>query len=343
MVEPRELEKLGENISKDYIQKRISLNVGLKKVASERGLNKQELRRVAESANVATYLALIKTAEDKYLKFDLADASLAHEEIVKEGKEDIPMQDYSLENAELDVTDIFELYKKAEVPLYSEKEIQNIIEHRNSIKTQNGDFTKKSEYLQGVVEYLNDNFISTQGLFTSNVETLETLIKQAVLEGTTYSDISNIIKTASECTGEAMIELFKTRLSNRINHIDFDKQAEFSSSLPNTESRLFKLASEIEDTFLHALRLEEAYKAYESEYSNLRKANSAPNMIKNAGFFNTASDTFRWFREHPKTTAAVAMLASYKAGKAVAQKKQETKVPLTREAVNLRLKQYKVR
>jgi len=66
-------------------------------------------------------------------------------------------------------------------------------------------------------------------------------------------------------------------------------------------------------------------------------------MIKNAGFFNTAGETFKWFKEHPKTTAAIAMLASYKAGKMMTRKKEETKVPLTREAVNLRLKQYKVR
>jgi hypothetical protein len=66
-------------------------------------------------------------------------------------------------------------------------------------------------------------------------------------------------------------------------------------------------------------------------------------MIKNAGFFNLASDQFRWFKEHPKTTAGIAMLVSYKAGKAVGQKKEETKVPLTREAINTRLKQYRIR
>jgi len=343
MVEPKELEKLGERISKDYIQKHVSLNDSLKKVASEHGLNKQQLRRVAESANVSTYLALIKTAEDKYLKFDLANAELAHEDIVKEGKEETPMYDYTLDSPELEVSSIFDLYKKAEVSLHSDSQIESILKHRNSIKTSTGDFTKKSEYLQGAVEYLDNNFVQTQGSFTSNVEELETLVKQAVLEGTAFADVSSVIKTAAECTGEAIVELFKSRLANRMTHIDFDKQAEFSSSLPNTETRLYKLADEIENTFLHATRLEEAYDTYRSEYDTLRSSNDSPNMIKNAGFFNTASETFRWFKEHPKTSAAVAMLASYKAGKAMAQKKEETKIPLTRDAVNLRLKQYKVR
>lgn len=343
MVEPKELEKLGERISKDYIQKNISLNEGLKKVASENGLNKQQLRRVAESANINTYLSLIKTSEDKYLKFDLADAELTHGEIVKEGKENVPLNEYSLDESSLDVSDIFELYKKAEVSLNSEEEINNLIKYRNSIRTQNGEFYKKSSYLQGVVEYLNDNFISTQGSFVSNIEDLEQIVKQAVLEGTTFTDISNVIKSAAECTGETITDLFKTKLSKNITHIDFDKQAEFSSSVPNTESRLYKLASSIESDFLHALKLEEAYNAYKDEYESFRKENKAPNMLKFAGFFNTASETFRWFKEHPKTTAAVAMLVSYKAGRVSAKNKEENKIPLTREAINLRLKQYKVR
>lgn len=343
MVDPKELEKLGERISKDYMQKHISLNDGLKKVASEAGLNKQQLRRVAESANVTTYLSLIKTSEDKYLKFDLADANLAHEDIVKEGEEESPIYDFELDTPEIDVANIFDLYKKAEVSLYTDSEIENIIKHKDSIKNSDGDFLRKSAYLQGVVEYLDSNFVQTQGMFTTKIEELETLVKQAVLNNIQFSDISNILKTASECTGEAMIDLFKERLANKMLHIDFDKQAEFSSSLPNIKSSMYILAGDIDSDFLHALRLEEAYDSYRGEYDELRSKNDSPNMLKYAGFFNTASDTFRWFREHKKTTAAIAMLAAYKAGKVMAPKKEEARIPLTREAVNLRLRQYKVR
>jgi len=201
---------------------------------------------------------------------------------------------------------------------------------------------KKSAYLQGVVEYLDNNYIQTQGRFATNLEELQGIIKQAVLEGAAYADISSILKTAAECTGEAMIELFRTRLANKMTHIDFDKQAEFSSSLPSTETSVYKLATDIETDFLHALRLEEAHETYRTEYDALRKENDTPNMLKNAAFFNTASESFRWFKEHPRATAAVAMLASYKLGKVTATKKEKKKVPLTRSAINLRLKQYKV-
>jgi hypothetical protein len=343
MIDQRELEKLGTNISKDYVQKHIPLNDGLKKIATENGLNKQQVRRVAESANVATYLALMKTAEDKYLKFDLADANLAHEEIVKEGKENYPLNEYELDEASLEAVDIFNLYKNAEVSLNSEEELKKIVEHKDSIKNSDGDFNKKSAYLEGVVEYLDHSFVNTQGLFTTKVEDLQELIKQAVLEGTSFSDISSILKTAAEYTGEALVDLYRNRLADRMTHIDFDKQAEFPDSLLNPDARIYKFAGDIDADFLHALRVEEAYETYRTEYDNLRLKNDTPNMLKYAGFFNTASDTFKWFKEHPKSTAAIAMLASYKAGKAMAPKKKESKVALTREAVNLRLKQYKVR
>jgi len=319
------------------------LNDGLKKVASEHGLNNQQLKRVAETANVKTYLALIKISTDKYLKFDLADAKTTHKNIVKEGKVGLPEYDYELEEADIDVSAIFELYKKAEVSLHTDTEIENMIKFRNSLKSSDGEFKKNSIYLQGVVEYLDDNFVQTQGSFTTNVESLQALVKQAVLKGTAFTDISSLVKTAAECTGEALMELYKERLADRMTHIDFDKQAKFSNSLPNTESNIYKLASIIESDFTHALRLEETYETYRVEYDKLRKENDSPNMLKNAGFFNSGSETFRWFKEHPKITAAIAMLASYKAGKVMAHKKKEERVPLTRAAINLRLNQYRVR
>ena len=343
MIDQIELEKLGTDISKDYIQKHISLNEGLKKIATEHGLNKQQVRRVAESANVNTYLSLIKTAEDKYLNFDLADANLAHEEIVKEGADEFPMNEYELNETTIDAVDIFNLYKNAEVSLESEEGLKSVVENKDLIKNSNGEFNKKSDYIEGVVKYLDQNFVDTQGLFTTKIEDLQGIVKQALLEETSFSDISSILKTAAEYTGEGLEELYRNRLADKMPHIDFDRQAEFSSSLPNTDTRIYKLAGEIDADFLHALRLEEAYEAYRIEYDTLRTKNGAPNMLKYAGFFNTANETFKWFKEHKKTTAAIAMLASYKAGKAMAPKKEKTKVPLTREAVNLRLRQYKVR
>lgn len=74
MVKPEQLEKLGTQISKDFLEKQISLTDGLEKVSTMHGLNQNQVHRVAEAANVKTYLELMKTAQDdSYIEFDVAD------------------------------------------------------------------------------------------------------------------------------------------------------------------------------------------------------------------------------------------------------------------------------
>ena len=74
MVKPEQLQKLGMQISQDYLENQIPLTQGLEKVATINGLNANQVYRVAEAANVKTYLELMKTAEDDaYIEFDVAD------------------------------------------------------------------------------------------------------------------------------------------------------------------------------------------------------------------------------------------------------------------------------
>lgn len=74
MVKPEQLEKLGTQISKEYLEKQIPLTEGLEKVSTLHGLNQNQVHRVAETANVKTYLELMKTAQDdSYIEFDIAN------------------------------------------------------------------------------------------------------------------------------------------------------------------------------------------------------------------------------------------------------------------------------
>ena len=74
MVKPEQLEKLGTQISSEYLEKQIPLTEGLEKVSTLHGLNQNQVHRVAEAANVKTYLELMKTAQDdSYIEFDIAN------------------------------------------------------------------------------------------------------------------------------------------------------------------------------------------------------------------------------------------------------------------------------
>lgn len=75
MYNASDLYSLGKAISKSYINGSADLTGSLQKTAARLGLNENQVQRVAETANVETYVSLLKTADDKYINFDLADAS----------------------------------------------------------------------------------------------------------------------------------------------------------------------------------------------------------------------------------------------------------------------------
>ena len=79
MFTAHDLDSLGKKLSQDYIENKVELTESLAKIATAKSLNKHQISRVAEAANVESYLTLMKTAEDKYINFPLADAQKAYE------------------------------------------------------------------------------------------------------------------------------------------------------------------------------------------------------------------------------------------------------------------------
>lgn len=75
MVQPEKLKQLGEKIAEDFTSKGIAMNASLEKLASQFGLNENQIHRVAETANVKVHLHMLKNAsvQDAYITFDLAD------------------------------------------------------------------------------------------------------------------------------------------------------------------------------------------------------------------------------------------------------------------------------
>ena len=93
MKNNKELEFIGLKLSSDYIQDNIDLTTNLEKQASIYTLNGQQIRRVAETANVETYLKLADLAEDGYVEFALADAEKADQEAIAASRNDISASD----------------------------------------------------------------------------------------------------------------------------------------------------------------------------------------------------------------------------------------------------------
>jgi len=68
------LEALGNEASESYLRGNGSLNEVVTKVANDNNLEPEEVVRVCEAANKATFLNLFETEEDKTFEFPLADS-----------------------------------------------------------------------------------------------------------------------------------------------------------------------------------------------------------------------------------------------------------------------------
>jgi len=72
----QDYQRLGEELSSLYLTQKSDLTKSLEKVANTLGLNTEQTQRVAEIANVETYLALTKQNNGGYVDFPVAQASV---------------------------------------------------------------------------------------------------------------------------------------------------------------------------------------------------------------------------------------------------------------------------
>jgi hypothetical protein len=96
------LEALGTEASERYLKGEGSLNDVVTKMASDNSLEPEEILRVAESANKATFINLFETQDDKYVEFPLANSQQILKDINKTAKEDYTMEELgaALEDAQ---------------------------------------------------------------------------------------------------------------------------------------------------------------------------------------------------------------------------------------------------
>ncbi len=80
--------KLAEAVSNDLIQGQIPLNESISKLATSMALNQEQVHRLCEAANNTTFGALFasrdKTASDRIVEFDIADADKVLGHVIKE-------------------------------------------------------------------------------------------------------------------------------------------------------------------------------------------------------------------------------------------------------------------
>ena len=199
-----ELDQLGKQISEGFVHDGVSLNEGLKKVANDSVLNREQLQRVAEAANTETYLSLMKTAKENYVDFDLADFKEVHDSMTKTASSEIvEVDDYDLEYEEVVNTNTDDgLEKIASIEKTAAAAKNEAIEARETMK------------------YLDEAAYETLINIDNGYFDIEKIAKQLILQDVPLKNVTTVVKTASEYISDPISELLTTRLKEYAPHID---------------------------------------------------------------------------------------------------------------------------
>ena len=300
MINPSELKLLGQQVSEDFVMRKIPLTESLCKVAEEKGLNKQQVYRVAETANVETYLKLIKTASDRYLVFPVADPFEVfsrrekNKTEVLEKKSEVDDSDYESEpelivDGPINFFPIVTEELPTESPAKLEKEAQRIR-------------GEEVYYNNRLDEEILDFQLKTQQLFSH--------IKQAALMGASSDTIKDTVKTSSNLIDlSALCDECHEKLASQILHLDTITKCPIDAQI---EQSIKEATVLVEDCAIKVAILTE-------RLEQMKKEASVPKFT-----VNLLKSLVTTIRKHPKFTALVAGagLLGYPAGKRAGKQEQ---------------------
>ena len=265
MITVYDVNNFGKQASEDYVRNDTPLNDTIVKLASANGLTKNQVDRVVEAANNETYLSLLKTAEDKYVEFPLANTKEVFSEIEKEAK---------VLNTNLSDYDAPPVPTQEELPSLTDSAIFGDLTKAASHEESHGDkirgaeARKMSAELKGTHIFLKNAADEASVQFAKTYDTLTHLIKQAVLNGTTFNDIVQINEQSMPMLNTAITPEFKESLALDMPRFDFDKEAQHTH--PNPGSSVYQAGVDLEKVAEQYMRIRCAMDHYEDEHTTLQ-------------------------------------------------------------------------
>jgi hypothetical protein len=334
MITSYELSNLGKNIAKDYVTNNSSITEGIVKVAKDRGLSQQQISRITESANNETYLQLMKTSSDKYLDYPVGNADEAYEAVTGITKE-------SSLKASAD-------HYSEPVPLITDLELYPGLEKTAEVVPINqGVLRQEVERLNGNISFLNNSLSEASLNFEGSIEGLKKQAEQLVLGGTSYNDISNIMKVAMPWLNKPIDMMVKDELSTKIPHVDFEKDAEHATT-PDTDSDIFKQSEKVLDSFKKFATISNTVEHFQDKCEEIIQDSTQKSLVKESAWAPTTfvgklgKELLEFAKRHKVlATLGVSAPAAFAAGKEVG--KQEQKVLLNRAIAELAIPQTRRR
>jgi len=202
-VSPEMLEMMGKSAANIFIEKGISLNESISKLAAAHDdINQEQIKRVCEFANTAVYLAkhdMAKTAGDSssYPEFDLADPNRVIQELSDGTKSTVTTKvdaDYSKLPSKMKTSSVVSPAELALEELFTAKTAEDLDYSKD---TAINDVMAAKDQLNGLRDHLSSSGEQFDLLFKEASAEFYELSKRHMMSGGSFADI---VKTA-QATG----------------------------------------------------------------------------------------------------------------------------------------------
>jgi len=293
MITPKYLQNLGEALSKDYIEANVPLTEGLEKIARELTLNEHQIQRVAEAANVDTYLHFLKTAsaDKRYIKFPLADAKEVTHSLKKEASYTQTNLAATEHEYMFDLTETFDLEKVAATS-------EELLTLDGDLKMSTNELKKLAEYdmYMSDLDLANSTFLATLESVEQSFNKLAALKKQYILSGEfSEQDVDLFLKTAAVTIDENYIEILEAAFNK-----DLPKESLHTSEIDKT-TQLYKLAEELYTN----IKLATGYAKHAENIAIQAKSCSIkPSLVKTAATLSHVDSEDHTFKQFLMTKIA---------------------------------------
>lgn len=164
--------------AKEYLTTGKALNESIEKIASDHGLNRDQLSRVVEAANTEVYVQMFNQAQDKYIEFQSADAEKIAERMF--GVEKV---------SQVSETD----YLVPPEEIYEEVEMLKAASAEEPINKTNTEDLHEYYKIAALETRLGQSLDEVEIKYQHDSAILYSMIKQAVLGGTSFGDIERAL------------------------------------------------------------------------------------------------------------------------------------------------------
>lgn len=250
------LDKYGKLVASEYLKNGTDLNESITKIAQENSLNRYEINRLIESANTNTYLNLFSNAEDKYIKFDVAD----YEKVAANLKQS---SDFVSSNT-------FDEY--SEPPAHSGSSVEISI-FKTASFDQEPSRAAEQHKLKQRASYANDYMLAkiaqVDNSFEESTEKFYFMVKQAVLGGTRFGDIKNMVLNSIDTENldthklaSVLLTQSKERLRKEDRLLNLEDNEKTAALQPNKDNSLVRQFNEIEKLAQEAIEWRDKYAGF---------------------------------------------------------------------------------